>query len=218
MKPSAPQPAKRRGIIFIVSAPSGAGKTTLIRGLRSLFPDIKLSVSYTTRGRRNGEVNGRDYYFVKAERFDLMRNRGEFAEWANVHGFLYGTPREQLERSLRTGRDILLDIDVQGAQKIKRAYPEAVSVFLLPPSWQELQRRLAARGTDRKETIRRRLANARGEIQQIIDYDYYVVNREIQEALELLKAIVQAERAKVVRVSQWRIAPLQTRWRSGSHR
>ena len=196
---------------------TGAGKTTLIRRLQAVFPEIKLSVSYTTRGRRNGEAHGRDYYFISAERFDLMRDRGQFAEWANVHGFLYGTPREPLERSLRTGRDILLDIDVQGAQKIKRVYPDAVCVFLLPPSWQELQRRLSARGTDRKETIRRRLANARGEIQQIIEYDYYVVNREIKQALELLKAIVQAERAKVVRVSQWRIAPLQTRWRSGSH-
>ncbi len=211
MKRSAPNPAKRRGIIFIVSAPSGAGKTTLIGGLQSLFPEIKLSVSYTTRGRREGEVNGRDYCFIKADQFGSMRARGAFAEWAKVHGFLYGTPREPLERSLRTGRDILLDIDVQGARKIKRAYPDAVSVFLLPPSWRELERRLAARGTDGKETIRRRLANARDEIRNLIEYDYYVVNREIKEALELLKSIVLAERAKVARLTNWRVAPLHSR-------
>jgi guanylate kinase len=209
MNRNAIYPAKRRGIIFILSAPSGAGKTTLIKGLRSVFPEIKLSVSCTTRARRDGEVNGRDYHFITIQQFLAMKSRGQFAEWARVHGFLYGTPRQPLDQNVSAGRDILLDIDVQGARKIKRAYPDAVSVFLLPPSWQELERRLALRGTDGRETIRRRLANARGEIHQIIKYDYYVVNRQVKEALELLKSIVRAERAKVSRVSHWRIAPLR---------
>jgi guanylate kinase len=154
-------------------------------------------------------VNGRDYHFVKAREFAAMRAHGKFAEWAKVHDFFYGTLREPLEQSLRTGRDILLDIDVQGARKIKRRYPQAVSVFLLPPSWRELKRRLALRGTDGRDIIRRRLANAGGEIHQIIKYDYYVINREVKEALETLKAIVLAERAKVSRVSEWRIEPLR---------
>ena len=174
-----------------------------------MFPEIRLSVSCTTRERRDGEVNGRDYHFVKAREFAAMRAHGKFAEWAKVHDFFYGTLREPLEQSLRTGRDILLDIDVQGARKIKRRYPQAVSVFLLPPSWRELKRRLALRGTDGRDIIRRRLANAGGEIHQIIKYDYYVINREVKEALETLKAIVLAERAKVSRVSEWRIEPLR---------
>ena len=134
-----------------------------------------------------------------------MRTRGEFAEWAKVHDYLYGTPRKPLDRSIRTGRDILLDIDVQGAHKIKRRYPRAVSIFLLPPSLRELRRRLAARGTDGHEVIRRRLANARGEMKERIQYDYFVVNREVDEAVQLLKAIVEAERAKISRVTRWGI-------------
>jgi len=205
------QLAKRQGIIFIISAPSGGGKTTLIEGLRSAYPEIKLSVSCTTRGRRSGEVNGRDYQFITRRRFGAMRARGEFAEWARVHDFLYGTPRGPVDRCVSSGRDIILDIDVQGARKIKRAYPGAVSIFLLPPSMRELERRLALRGTDRKETIRRRLANARGEIGEVIKYDYYVVNRDVSAAIEVLRAIVEAERAKTSRVSQWRMEPLRPR-------
>lgn len=198
-------PSKRQGIIFIVSAPSGTGKTTLINGLRSFYPDIRMSISCTTRARRYGEVHGRDYRFMTRERFRAMKNRGEFAEWARVHDFDYGTPRKPLDQSVRAGRDILLDIDVQGARKIKQAYPESVSIFLLPPSLRELERRLALRGTDRQEAIRRRLANARGEIQQIIEYDYYVVNREVKDSLGLLRSIVETERARTSRVSEWRI-------------
>jgi guanylate kinase len=198
---------RREGIIFILSAPSGTGKTTLIKGLRAVYPDIRVSISCTTRVRREGEVHGRDYYFVKPVKFAVMKAKGEFAEWAQVHDFFYATPRRPLDQCIRRGQDILLDIDVQGARKIKRKYPQAVSVFLLPPSWRELQRRLARRGTDGKETIRRRLVNARGEIGQIIKYDYYVVNREVKASVELLKSIVKAERAKTFRVKQWRIEP-----------
>ena len=164
MKRRAIPPAKRLGIIFILSAPSGAGKTTLYNGLRRIHPEIELSVSCTTRRKRPGEINGRDYRFLSEEQFEQLRLRGEFAEWAKVHDYFYGTPKGPLERCIRAGRDILLDIDVQGARQIKKAFPKSVSIFLLPPSLRELKRRLAARGTDGQEIIRRRLANAQGEI------------------------------------------------------
>jgi len=190
---------KREGIIYILSAPSGAGKTTLIKKLLAIFPEIRLIVSYTTRSRRAGESSGRDYHFVTEREFASIRSRGGFAEWAQVHGSFYGTPRLPLEQSIRRGRDALLDIDVQGAKKIKKQYPRAVSIFILPPSWRELARRLALRGTDRQASIRRRLDNARREIRQLMRYDYIVINREVQEALKSLGAIVVAERHRVSR-------------------
>lgn len=207
------QIAKRQGIIFILSAPSGAGKTTLYHGLRKAYPEIKLSVSCTTRAQRKGEVNGQDYRFIRVEQFEAMKSNGEFAEWASVHGNSYGTPRKPLDRSVQSGRDILLDIDVQGARQIKQAFPNAVSIFLLPPSLRELRRRLAARGTDGKEIIRRRLANAQDEIKERIYYDYYVVNREVNEAVRVLSSIVEAERSKVSRVTEWRIDSLRQKAR-----
>jgi guanylate kinase len=201
--------AKRQGIIFILSAPSGAGKTTLYNGLKLVHPEIKLSVSCTTRPRRAGEVNGRDYRFISDREFDRMKAAGAFAEWAKVHGNDYGTPRQPLDHSMQSGRDILLDIDVQGARQIKGIYPQAVSIFLLPPSLKELKRRLARRGTDRREIIQRRLANARGEIGEILHYDYYVENRDVAEAVTVLSAIVAAERAKISRVIEWRLDSLR---------
>jgi guanylate kinase len=211
MKRRTSSPGKRRGIIFILSAPSGAGKTTLYNGLRKFFPEIKLSVSCTTRLRRRGEISGRDYRFLSADKFSDLRQRGKFAEWAKVHDYFYGTPKKPLDRAIKAGQDILLDVDVQGARSIKRAYPDAVSVFVLPPSIGELKRRLASRGTDDKEIIRRRLANAQGEIGERIHYDYCVVNRKISEAVEILCGIVQAERHKVSRVTEWRIEPRRRR-------
>ncbi len=199
---------KRQGIIFILSAPSGAGKTTLASALRAVFPEIRMSVSCTTRARREGEVNGRDYRFLTARQFSSMCARKQFAEWARVHDYLYGTPRKPLDRCIATGCDMLLDIDVQGARKIKRRYPQAVSIFLLPPSMRELRRRLALRATDAEAIISRRLANARGEIYSIIYYDYFVVNRRVEQAIEDLKSIVRAERAKTSRVVRWRMDPL----------
>lgn len=196
---------KRRGIIFILSAPSGAGKTTLTSALRSVFPEIQMSVSCTTRARRDGEVNGRDYQFITARQFAALRARNEFAECALVHGYLYGTPRKPLDRCIAKGCDMLLDIDVQGARKIKKRYPEAVSIFILPPSIRELRRRLALRATDAKAIISRRLANAQGEIRNIIYYDYCVVNCEVEQAVEDLKSIVRAERAKISRIVKWRV-------------
>ena len=200
---------QREGIVFILSAPSGTGKTTLLKRLRTIYPDIRLSISFTTRSRRPGETPGRDYNFVRSAIFVAMKRRGDFAEWAKVHDFFYATPRRPLDECVRSGRDILLDIDVQGARKIKRKYPQAVSIFLLPPSWRELQRRLALRGTDGKDTIQRRLVNARDEMREIIKYDYFVVNREVKTSVELLKSIVEAERAKTARVKRWRIEPLR---------
>jgi guanylate kinase len=213
MRPQASEIAKRRGIIFILSAPSGAGKTTLYHGLRKIDPKIKLSVSCTTRARRKGERNGLDYRFISGRQFHAMITRNEFAEWAKVHGNLYGTPRRPLDHCIRGGRDILLDVDVQGARTIKKVYPEAVSIFLLPPSLTELRRRLASRRTEDPEVIRRRLANAQGEMRQIIQYDYYVVNRQVGEAVGVLKSIVEAERFKISRVKEWRIQPLSQRSR-----
>lgn len=188
-----------QGAIFIVSAPSGAGKTTLSNELLEVLPDIALSVSYTTRLPRAGEVPSKDYHFVTQAVFERMREAGEFAEWAEVHGRLYGTPRRSLERRIERGQDVLLDIDVQGAFSIKRHFRSSVLIFVLPPSLEELRRRLAARGTDRADTIRQRLANAKREMQQIHRYDYAVINRSVDEAVSKLKAIVIAERLKICR-------------------
>jgi guanylate kinase len=205
---------KRQGIVFILSAPSGTGKTTVISGLLERFPEIDLSVSYTTRAPRAGEVPGRDYYFTSREKFLAMKAKGEFAESASVHDFFYGTPRRALDRSIAKGSDFFLDIDVQGARQIKRKFPKAVSIFLLPPSWNELKRRLGARATDNKDIIRRRLANARREIQNVIQYDYYIVNCDIEEAVRTLEAIILAERQKISRVKGWGIAPLRRQGRN----
>lgn len=197
MMKSHPIPVSPKGIIFVVSAPSGAGKTTLVKRLLQQFPEIRLSVSCTTRSIRPGEVRGRDYHFVSQEKFELMRRRGDFAEWAKVHGSYYGTLLRPLDRRLRNGYDILLDIDVVGFRKIKRRYPNAVSVFLLPPSRRELERRLASRKTDGKEVIRKRLKNAQRELRESKRYDFLIVNREIRDALDSLKSIVKAERLRV---------------------
>jgi guanylate kinase len=205
--------ATRQGFIFILSAPSGAGKTTLYNGLREVYPDIELSVSCTTRAPRRGEFAGRDYRFITARQFDDFKRRGRFAEWAKVHDYFYGTLKKPLDQAIKAGRDILLDIDVQGARKIKRSYPDAVAVFVVPPSLAELKRRLSRRGTDDRKIIQRRLANARGEMRRIIHYDYYVVNRQVDQAVAVLAGIVEAERGRVSRVRRWRMEPLRQRTR-----
>jgi guanylate kinase len=200
---------QRKGIVFILSAPSGTGKTTVLSSLLERFPDISLSVSYTTRAPRAGEAPGRDYHFISHAKFLAMKAKGQFAESASVHDFFYGTPAQTLDRSIGSGRDFFLDIDVQGARQIKRRYPEAVSIFLLPPSWSELRRRLGGRKTDDKAIIRRRLANARREIQDVIQYDYYIVNSDIEDSVGIMEAIILAERQKISRVTGWGIAPLK---------
>ncbi len=187
------------GIVFIVSAPSGAGKTTLTREVLSSHPEMSLSVSCTTRAPREGETPGKDYHFVSETVFERRRAAGDFAEWAEVHGKLYGTPRRLLERRLRRGHDVLLDIDVQGARQIREHFASAVAIFVLPPSLDELRRRLAGRGTDAWKTIEQRWRNARHEIQEIRGYDYFIVNRDVDEAVKRLAAIIEAERLKVCR-------------------
>jgi guanylate kinase len=190
----------RQGILFIISAPSGAGKTTLARRLCQEVSDLSLSISCTTRTPRTGEIDGRDYHFVSDEHFVQMRHRGDFAEWAPVHEFFYGTPRTPVDEAVAQGRDLLLDIDVQGAKQLKATYPEAVSTFVLPPSWRELERRLRGRGTDAEAVIARRLRRAREEAREFSAYDYWIVNDNVERAVSILRSIVTAERARVARL------------------
>jgi guanylate kinase len=192
---------RRRGTLFVVSAPSGAGKTTLCRETRLRVPELAYSVSTTTRPPRPGEQDGVDFWFVSPEEFDRLRRQGEFAEWAEVHGNLYGTRASTLEAALSRGQDVLLDIDTQGAAQLRRRYPEAVLVFIVAPSLRELEQRLRERASDAEAEIARRLARARQEIALWRTYDYLVVNRDVKEAVDQLTAIIIAERARTSRLS-----------------
>lgn len=189
----------REGILFVISAPSGAGKTTLCKEIIDFFPSLRHSVSYTTRPQRPGEQDGIDYHFVTPETFGAMVAEGAFAEWAEVHGNRYGTAVKTLERYRSEGRDILLDIDCQGARQLKKSYRQGVFIFVLPPSLTELQRRLNGRNTDAPEVIARRIANARDEIREAVWYDYLVVNDVFSQALAELKAVVLAEGCRTSR-------------------
>src|SRR5581483_7628374 len=192
---------ERRGTLFVVSAPSGAGKTTLCREARLRVPGLAYSVSCTTRAPRAGEVDGSDFRFVSRETFTAMRDRGELAEWASVHGNLYGTPARPLESALREGRDVLLDIDTQGAAQLRRRYPEAVLIFIVAPSMAELEQRLRERRSDAEAEIARRLRRAREEVAMWRAYDYLVVNRDLKEATDQLTAIIVAERSRTSRLA-----------------
>ena len=178
----------RQGIALVLSAPSGAGKTTLIRRLRAEFPAIGYSVSCTTRAPREGEVDGRDYIFLSRQAFEERRAAGAFAEWAEVHGNLYGTPLAPVAAMLNEGRDALFDIDVQGAAQLKLNLAGATFIFILPPSMAELERRLRLRGQDDEEAIGRRLANARRELREAAWYDALVVNDDLDGAYDRLRA------------------------------
>lgn len=180
-----------RGILFIVSGPSGAGKTTLSDAALRAFPKLKLSVSCTTRAPRAGETDGVQYHFVSAERFAGMIANDELAEWAEVHGYRYGTPRAQIDAAMAAGRDLLLDIDVQGAAQLRRFYPDAVAVFLLPPDRGTLEARLRGRATDSEATVQRRLENACREIARAPEYDHVIVNRSREDAIAEFEAIVR---------------------------
>lgn len=188
------------GIVYIISAPSGSGKTTLTNRLLSLVPGLEFSISYTTRKPRGSEQNGREYFFVSREEFEKMIARGEFLEHANVFGDYYGTARRFLEDAQAKNKDLVLDIDVQGAGQVKQNMPEAVSIFILPPSRDVLERRLKSRSqaehVTSAEIITRRLAEAAREIEKYPKYDYILVNDQLEESIDQLKAIVLAERFK----------------------
>jgi guanylate kinase len=192
---------RRRGTLFVVSAPSGAGKTTLCRELRLRVPGLAYSVSVTTRAPRPGEIDGVDFQFVDEARFRAMVGAAEFAEHAVVHGHFYGTRAATLERALASGIDVLLDIDTQGAAQLKAHAPEAVLIFIVAPSMAELEQRLRERRSDNDTEIARRLARAREEIALWRHYDYLIVNRDVKEALDQLEAIVAAERARTSRLT-----------------
>lgn len=192
---------KRRGTLVVVSAPSGAGKTTLCHEVRSLVPGLYYSVSYTTRAPRPGEVHGTDFFFVTEAQFAATRGRDEFAEWAEVHGHLYGTPAKALEGALERGLDVLLDIDTHGARQLRQRYPEATSVFIMAPSMAELEARLHERNSDSPGEIGRRLSRARDEIAAWRQYDYLIINRDVKEAVDQLATIIQAERCRTSRLT-----------------
>ena len=187
----------RRGLMFVLSSPSGAGKTTLSRMLLKADRNVTLSVSVTTRPRRRGEVDGRDYHFIDRARFDAMVTRRELLEWAEVFGYRYGTPRRPVEKALGAGRDILFDIDWQGTQQLReKARDDLVSVFILPPTIKELHRRLQRRAQDSRAIIVSRMAKAADEMSHWPEYDYVIVNRDKDEAFAQVRAILAAERLK----------------------
>jgi guanylate kinase len=185
-----------QGALFVISSPSGGGKGTLIRRVLDTLPGISYSVSYTTRAPRPGEVDGISYHFVTPEEFERMRDAGGFLEWAVVHGNLYGTSRAVVEQELREGRDIILEIDVQGAAWVRASMRAVVSIFILPPSFAVLGERLRRRMTERPEELALRLGNARDEVEQYRHFDYLVLNDEVERAAALLTSIVVAERAR----------------------
>lgn len=189
--------AERRGLMFVLSSPSGAGKTTLSRLLMERMPDMRMSVSVTTRQKRPGEVEGRDYYFIDKARFLAMEKNGELLEWATVFDNLYGTPRKPVEEALAAGHDVLFDIDWQGTQQLRqRARSDVVSVFLLPPSAEALEARLHRRAQDSNEVIRGRMSRASHEMSHWAEYDYVVVNSDLDEAYNKVESILQVERLR----------------------
>jgi guanylate kinase len=184
----------RRGLMLVLSSPSGAGKSTLSRKLLAVDPGVELSVSVTTRKQRPGEVDGRDYHFIDAPRFDAMVENGELLEWAQVFGNRYGTPRLPVEAALAQGRDVLFDIDWQGTQQLEKAGRDLVSIFVLPPSIPDLEQRLRTRAQDSDEVIHARMAKAADEMSHWAEYDYVIVNTDIDHAFAQVRSILAAER------------------------
>jgi len=187
------------GVLFIVSSPSGGGKTSLVRALLEAEPAVRLSVSYTTRPARPGEVDGRDYHFVTLPVFERMLEAGEFLESAVIYGNRYGTSQKWIERERAQGHDVLLEIDWQGAQQVRRLMREMVSIFILPPSPEVLESRLRERGQDSEEVVARRLAAAREEISHVSEYEYVIINDDFTRAAQDLRSIIRAERLKLAR-------------------
>lgn len=190
------KPAGGRGMLIVVSSPSGGGKGTLIDRARKLVPNLSYSVSYTTRQPRPGEVNGREYFFVSLADFEEMKSQERFLEWAWVHGNVYGTSREQVLDELAKGRDIILEIDVQGASSVRALISDAVCIFILPPSFEVLKQRLITRGTDAAADLERRLQGAPAEVEHYREFQYVIINDEIERASGQLASIIFAERAR----------------------
>ena len=185
---------KKEALIIIISAPSGSGKTTLINSLQEKMPGIKRSVSYTTRQPRTGEKDKEDYIFISREEFKEKAEKGEFLEWEENFNNFYGTSRQQFQEAAEKGEDIILSIDVKGAKKVKERFPESISVFIMPPSAEELAQRLKKRNTDRQKQVSLRLEEARREIKAADEYDYLIVNDDLEEAAEELKTIIENEK------------------------
>ena len=188
------------GLLYIVSAPSGTGKTTLLKRVMDYFPDIRFSISYTTRPPRPDEMDGRDYHFISPQHFQQMVEKGAFAEWAEVLGNRYGTALNSIRESRSQGVDLILDIDSQGARQMKERFDEGIFIFILPPSLKILEQRLKARGVDEQEVIQFRVTKARDEMEQARWYNYIIVNDRVEEAAEQLKSIIIAERCRRERV------------------
>ena len=191
--------SNRKGRLFVITAPSGAGKTSLIDALTRTDPSLKLSISYTTRAPRPGEKDGVDYHFVDEATFLAMRSRGEFLESAEVHGHRYGTSQAVIREALARGQDLVLEIDWQGAQQVRKLHPECIGVFILPPSVAELERRMRARGQDAEAVIKRRLASAEDEMSHAPEFDYVIINKDFDEARRDLQAIIRVERLRKAR-------------------
>ena len=189
----------RKGLLLVVSGPSGAGKGTICKALLNKNDQIKLSVSATTRKPRNGEVHGVNYFFIEKEEFTKMIENGEFLEYAQIYDNFYGTPKAAIIECLEKGQDVILEIEMQGASQIKEVYPEGVFIFVLPPSLEELKSRIVGRGTETQEEIEKRFSCAFEEINQIVNYDYFIVNEDIEKSVSDVEAIICAEKNKVTR-------------------
>jgi len=198
MNPSSPSPAQphARGNLFVVAAPSGAGKSSLVKALLELDSHLMVSVSHTTRTPRGQEQHGREYWFIDKPGFEAMIERGDFVEWALVYGNLYGTSRQAVDQRLAAGEDVVLEIDYQGALQVRRIFPHAVLIFILPPSWEELRQRLTRRGEDPPAVIEQRMANAREEVAQARHFDFVIINALFETALFDLKTVVHSQRLK----------------------
>jgi guanylate kinase len=186
-----------KGLLFIVAAPSGAGKSSLVNAVLAADPQLVLSISHTTRAPRPGEVNGREYHFVHRDAFLSLIAAGEFLESAEVHGNLYGTSQAAVQGVRESGRDVVLEIDWQGAQQVRRIFPDAIGIFILPPSMAELEKRLRARNQDPDDVIRRRLAAAADEVSHVAEFDYVIINNHFEEARQDLAAVVRASRLRL---------------------
>ena len=193
---------KKEGLLFVVTGASGTGKTTLCRAMLKIFPHLHFSVSYTTRPRRAGDINGKDYYFVSAEEFQKMIQGGAFAEWAEIYGQRYGTSKMILEKVREEGQDVILDIDGQGARQLRDKDLRGIFIFILPPSWAELKQRLSGRKTEGKAALEERLRKARAEMVEARWYDYIIVNDILEKAQEHLKAVILAEQCRRGRMAE----------------